>query len=138
MVSDLDLDVFFCPNEDCRDYGKKGFGNIVFKERYGKHNTALLKCRSCKKTFSENRGTVFFGLKSEREKILMALKIYAEKGSIRGTARAMGVKKDTVMEWLKLAGEHCEEVTKYLVEDLHLSQIQADEIHSFIKKRKAT
>ncbi len=41
-----------------------------------------------------------------------------EKGSIRGTARAMGVNKDTVASWLKRAGEHCEEVTDYLFRDL--------------------
>lgn len=136
LKKDLDLSMFFCPNKDCRDYGKKGLGNIVLKERYGKHDTALLKCRSCKKTFSENKGTVFFGLKTEREKVLMALKIFAEKCSIRGTARAMGVKPDTIMDWLRLAGEHCEEVMKYLIEDLHLTQIQADEICSLLKKRR--
>ena len=34
---------FFCPNGMCPDYGKRGKGNIVLKERYGKRNTALLK-----------------------------------------------------------------------------------------------
>jgi len=52
------LDEFFCPNEASSDYGKKkGRENIVLKERYGKQygkqNTALLRCKTCKKTFSE-------------------------------------------------------------------------------------
>ena len=52
------LDEIFCPNEASSDYGKKkGRENIVLKERYGKQygkqNTALLRCKTCKKTFSE-------------------------------------------------------------------------------------
>jgi hypothetical protein len=61
--------------------------------------------------------------------------VLVEKGSIRGTARAMGVDKDSVALWLKRAGEHCEEVTKYLLRDLNLSQVQIDEIWTFVKKR---
>ncbi len=57
-----------------------------------------------------------------------------EKGSIKGTARAMGADKDSVALWLKRAGEHCEEVTEYLLRDLNLSQVQIDEIWTFIKK----
>ncbi|RCV65371.1 hypothetical protein C5S53_04115 [Methanophagales archaeon] len=59
-----------------------------------------------------------------------------EKGSIRGTARAMGADKDSVALWLKREGEHCEEVTEYLLRDLNLSQVQIDEIWTFIKKRQ--
>ena len=48
----------------------------------------------------------------------------------------MGVDKVTVASWLKRAGEHCEEVTDYLLRDLKLSQVQIDEIWSFVKKDK--
>jgi len=57
-----------------------------------------------------------------------------EKGGIRGTARAMGVDKDSGALWLKRAREHCEEVRDYLLRDLNLSQVQIDEIWTFIKK----
>ena len=52
-MGEVKLDEFFCPNEAYPDYGKKGRGNIVLKERYGKQNTALLRCKSCNKTFSD-------------------------------------------------------------------------------------
>jgi len=54
----------------------------------------------------------------------------AEKGSIRSTARVMGADKDSVALWLKRAGEHCEEVTEYLLSDLNLSQVQINHPHS--------
>ena len=56
-MREVKLDEFFCPNEASSDYGKKGRENIVLKERYGKQygkqNTVLLRCKTCKKTFSE-------------------------------------------------------------------------------------
>jgi len=62
MTSEIDLSQFWCWNEECPDYGKQGNENIVIKQRYGKDNRALLKCRTCKDYFRETRGTVFFGL----------------------------------------------------------------------------
>lgn len=135
-MGEVKIDEFFCPNEACPDYGKKGKGNIRLKEYYGKQDTALLRCKTCKKTFSENRGTPFFGLHTPKETVLRSMAMLVEKGSIRGTARAMGVDKDTVVSWLKRAGAHCEEVTDYLFRDLKLSQVQIDEIWTFIKKRQ--
>jgi transposase-like protein len=97
-MGEENIDEFFCPNEACPDYGKKGKGNIRLKEHYGKPDTALLRCKTCKKTFSENRGTPFFGLHTPKETV-------------------------------------CEKVTEYLLRDLNLSQVQVDEIWTFIKKR---
>ncbi|MCD6455201.1 MAG: hypothetical protein J7K81_00170 [Methanophagales archaeon] len=57
-----------------------------------------------------------------------------EKGSIRGTARAMGADKDSVALWLKRAGEHCEEVTEYLLRDLFQSVCQSMHVHFILFK----
>lgn len=100
----------------------------MLKERYGKQNTELLRCKTCKRTFSENSGTPFFGLHTPKETVLRSMAMLVEKGSIRGTARAMGVDKDSVVIWLKRDGEHCDKVTGYLSQDLNLSQVQIDEI----------
>ena len=48
-MGEVNLGEFFCPNEACPDHGKRGRGNIVLKERYGKQNTALLRCKTCNK-----------------------------------------------------------------------------------------
>ena len=44
----------------------------------------ILKCKTCGKTFSERRGTFFFGLRTPREEVLRALAMLPEKGGIRG------------------------------------------------------
>ena len=134
METNLDLSKFWCWQKDCPDYGKKGSGNIVLKERYGKDNRALLKCKTCSHCFAETHGTPFFGLNTSMDEVCRTLAEIPEKGSIRGVARSSGHDKSTICRWIDLAGKHCREVTDYYLKELHLDRVQVDEIWSFIKK----
>jgi len=136
MKSQINLHEHSCCHEGCPDYGKRGLGNIVIKERYGKNDRALLKCKTCGHCFSETRGTIFFGLNTPEEEVLKVLAQLVEKGSIRGVARSTKHDKNTICRWLKKAAEHCREVNKYFLHNLHLTQVQIDEIWSFCKKTK--
>jgi len=118
MCSNIDVSRYWCPNRECPDYGEKGRRNIVLKEKYGKEERWLLKCKTCGHCFSETRDTIFFGLMTPREEVLRTLAMIPEKGSIRGTARATGHDKNAICRWLKIAGEHCKEVTDYFLKDL--------------------
>lgn len=133
-----DTSQFCCPNEECPDYGKRGKGNIVRNRRYGKQRTQLLKCKTCGESFSENRGTPFFNLRTPKEEVVDALQTLAERGSLRGTARVTGHKKDTVASWQKRAGEHAEVLREYLLHDLHLDRLEVDELYTFVKKKRRT
>jgi len=136
ITSEIDFSQFFCWNKDCTDYGIKNQGNIVLKERYGKNNHLLLKCKTCKKCFSETRGTIFFELNTSDEEVLRTIAMIPEKGSIRGVARATGHSKDTICRWLEIAGRHAEEVTTYFLKNLNLTRVEVDEIWSYLKKAK--
>ncbi|MBS7609667.1 hypothetical protein KEJ19_03730 [Candidatus Bathyarchaeota archaeon] len=57
-----------------RDYGKYGLGNITLKERYGHKAKMLLLCRTCSRTFSENRGKPFFRLRISYEQLYKILR----------------------------------------------------------------
>jgi len=135
-MSDINLSDYWCHHEGCQDYGIRDKGNIVVKERYGKNDRALLKCRTCGHCFSETRGTIFFGLSTSDEEVLNVLAQLVEKGSIRGVARATSHDKNTICRWLKRAAGHCKEVNYYFLKHLHLTQVQIDEIWSFCKKTK--
>lgn len=115
MEFNLDLSKFWCWQKDCPDYGKKGAGNIVLKERYGKDNRALLKCRTCRHCFSETHVTLFFGLNTSMDEVCRTLAAIPEKGSIRGVARSSGHDKSTICRWVDLAGKHRIEVTDYFL-----------------------
>ena len=69
-------------------------------------------------------------------RVLRTLAIIPEKGSIRGVARATGHDKDTISKWLEIAETHCEEVTKYFLQNLNLTRVDVDEIWEFIQKQK--
>jgi ribosomal protein L31E len=50
----------------------------------------------------------------------------------------MGVSKDTVSRWRDRAAEHVEEVSRELMKKLNLTQVQIDELWSFIQKKRKT
>jgi len=127
----------FCPNESCKDYCKKGEGNIIFVWKYGKGDTQnLFKCITCSTKFSERKGTPFYGFNLEEEKILQVLKCLVEGNGIRATARITSVAKNTVTKIARKFGAHMKEVHDYFVKGYHLEECQLDELWTFIKKKK--
>jgi transposase-like protein len=126
-----------CPNPKCKKYGKKGLGNVVSNGTYRTRSTGkarLFLCRTCGKAFSSRTGTAFFDLRSPRKKVLMGLRLLAEGLGLRGTSRVLEIKLDTIRRWLATAALHCEQVSDMLVRDLNLSQVQVDELWTFVKK----
>lgn len=117
-------------------YGRVGAGNVWRHGTYGSRGRRRYACKVCGKTWSETRGTALYNLRTDMNTILRALAMLVERGSIRGTARAMGVKEDTVSRWLERASKHSEEVSRHLMGNLNLTQVQVDEIWSFIKKKE--
>ena len=126
-----------CPNPKCKQYGKKGLGNVVSNGTYRTRSTGkarLFLCRTCGKAFSSRSGTAFFDLRSPRKKVLMGLRLLAEGLGLRGTSRVLEIKLDTIRRWLATAALHCEQVSDMLVRDLNLSQVQVDKLWTFVKK----
>ena len=60
----------------------------------------------------------------------------AEGQSIRATARIFGVDKDTVLFWLRRAGQHSQQVSAYLIVNHKVKQIQLDELWTFVVKKE--
>jgi len=131
----VDLSNYFCPNQKCKDHGIRGKGNITTSTRYGKHNTQLLRCKTCNQRFSENRNTVFMYSNYSKETIQRIILAIAECNSIRGTARLLELDKDGVNRVVLKAGEHCKIILGNLIKDLCLNECQLDELWTFIKKR---
>lgn len=126
-----------CPNPRCKRGGKPGLGNVVSNGTYRTRSTGkarLFLCRACGKAFSSRTGTAFFGLRTPKQTVLLGLRLLAEGLGLRGTARALEVKLDTVRGWLAAAAQHCESVSQMLLRELKLSQVQVDELWTFVKK----
>ena len=133
----IDTSMYFCPHEDCSNYGKVGPDNqITGAGTYGKYQTQLLRCKVCGRRFSARRGTPLFDLKADEQTFYDVIVCLAEGNGIRATARIKKVDKDTVAAWLDKASRHAEAVSRYLMVHLHFEAVQLDEFWSFVKKKK--
>ena len=132
-----ELEKCFCPNNQCKDYGLRGQGNIAIRGKYGKDKSRdLLYCRTCGKRFAATRANALFGMHLPAETIQQIIHHAAEGVGVRATARLLGLDKDTVNRVILRAGEHCARVLSGLLTSLQLTEAQLDELWTFVKKRK--
>jgi len=132
MEISVNLWDFFCPNESCTDYGKRGSGNIVIYDRYGRDRRKLLKCRTCNSKFSERRSTFFFGLHTEEGKIRQVILYLLEGKSFREAASAAKIDKDTVQRIWKKFVAYCEESMEALLKEFN---IELEDLISLLYRR---
>lgn len=132
-----ELEQYFCPNEQCKDYGLRRKGNIAVRGKYGKDKSRdLLYCRTCGKRFAATRASALFGLHLSSETVQQIIHHAAEGVGVRATARLLEMDKDTVNRVILRAGEHCARVLSDLLTSLELTEVQLDELWAFVKKRK--
>src|SRR5437764_3183150 len=101
----------YCPNPDCKYYKLMKGGNISSIATYMSNSgrRRIFRCSKCEKSFSETRDTVFYDLRSREEKIMMALKMLLVKVDLSGISFVLGVKEETILEWLRRAAEKARE-----------------------------
>jgi hypothetical protein len=126
-----------CPNKDCVDYGKAGGNNIATRGKYGKnHDKVLLYCRTCGKRFASTQNTPLFGAHLSADQVYQVIHHAAEGVSVRATSRLLGINKATVNKVIVKVGEHCQEILRGLMTSLHMTEVQLDELWSFVKKKR--
>lgn len=110
-----DLQKFICWNEKCSEYKKpNNDGHIIFSHMDGmKKDIMFLRCKVCGKKFSENKGTMFYWKKKDRDMISKVLTATSEGMGIRAAARTFGIDKDTVLAWVKQGGKHSQKVENF-------------------------
>jgi IS1 family transposase len=85
----------------------------------------------------ETHGTIFHGKQAAVELIVRVLACLAEGLGIRATARVFEVAPNTVLQWLVEAAEQLQAFAAYFLRDLHLEQLQLDELYAILRERKA-
>jgi IS1 family transposase/transposase-like protein len=128
-----------CPNPDCSHYRLMHRGNISAVSTYmtpsGKRR--IFRCSKCERPFSETRDTVFFDLRTPEEKVIMALKMLLVKVALGDIGFVLGVTEETVLAWLRRAAQKAHEINAHLLRDLPVTQVQLDEMWSFIRRKHA-
>lgn len=93
----------FCPNEGCPDYGKlqkdQSIPNLK-KIGFTRAGVQRHQCKTCKGTFTETRGSIFYRKTTHEYQIPETLALLADGNRISSLTRAKGYKEDTILEWL--------------------------------------
>src|SRR4030043_451794 len=132
MQIPIRLTEFVCPNNLCHDHGKKGQGNIVLYDRYGRNQRKLLKCKTYNSTLSERRSSFFFGLHTKETTIKEVIHHLLEGMSFREAAIASDLDKDTVQRIWKRFLLSCEDSVESLLKEFN---IKLEDLISLLYKR---
>src|SRR6266581_10271 len=100
----MDTSQQFCPNEACSARGQIGQGNIVIHDR----KRQRYRCKTCKQTFSARRGTMFEGLRTSRELVVIVVTLLAFGCPVQAIVQAYGLDERTVASWRDRAGSQCQ------------------------------
>ena len=131
----------FCPNEDCEDYGQTGRSNI---RKFGKTEKGVQRhqCKTCHSTFVETKGTLFYRRRTAAVDIIEALAMLGEVMRISSISRVKGFKEDTILDWLREAAQHAEQVEAILLDKYRMGQAQIDGLWAYVghkgKKRSVS
>jgi transposase-like protein len=93
-------------------------------------------CTACNGYFPEHHGTVLHGKRAPVELIVRVLACLAEGLGIRATARVFEVDPNTVLQWLVEAAEHLRAFSRYFLCDVHVKQVQLDELYAVLRDVK--
>ena len=112
----LPIERFFCHNSDCPDHGKRGHGNLYSRGWSGRgKRIRLVYCRTCKKSYSERKGTALERSRLPPDKAVSVLDHLREGCGVRATSRLTGVSRDAVSRHLAKAGGQAKNLHDELV-----------------------
>jgi hypothetical protein len=134
---EVDTSRHFCPHNGCDYRGWLGRGNLRANGHPSGGPWRQFHCTSCKGYFLETHGTIFHGKQAAVERIVHVLACLAEGLGIRATARVFEVAPHTVLQWLVEAAEQLRAFSAYFLCDLHLEQLQLDELYAVLRDLKA-
>jgi IS1 family transposase len=132
----VDISHHFCPDPDCRYGGWTGLGNISANGHPSGGPWRQLHCSRCGGYFLETHGTPFHGKRVSPDTLVWAIAALAEGLGIRAVARVFEVDPNTVLLWLVEAADHLEAFSRHFLYDVHVDQIQLDELFALLSAVK--
>src|SRR5689334_4836773 len=133
----VDTSQHFCPHTDCDYRGWLGLNNLRANGHPSGDPWRQLHCTACDGYFPEHHGTIVHGKRAAVEIIVRVVACLAEGLGIRATARVFEVAPNTVLQWRVEAAEHLRAFSAYFLCDLHLEQLQLDELYAVLRDLQA-
>src|SRR4029450_11147723 len=132
----VDTSQHFCPHAGCDYRGWLGLGNLRANGHPSGGPWRQFYCRSSTGYFLEPHDTLFHGKRMSVELIVRILACLAEGLGIRAAARVSEVDPNTVLQWLVEGAEQLQAFTSYFLCDVHVHQLQLDELYAVIRDLK--
>jgi transposase-like protein len=135
--SDGSLDGFACPNPDCCDFNRFGVGNLSVSDWIGKGQAIRrLYCSTCKKRFSERKGSLMEDAKLPEDVVVRIVKCLGHGCSIEATADICEVDPRTVKRYTTVAGRRAEDFHQLQLERLEQppAVVELDELHGRVSR----
>ena len=120
----------FCLNEACKDYQKVNHGNMM---KYGKTDKGVQRhfCKTCKKSFTETKGTMFYRCRHTEEEIAECMSMLGDRNSLAAIHRMKGIKEESVAKWLEKAADHIKQF-EHIIRKKKLSRVQLDALWTYV------
>ncbi len=123
-----------CPCPKCTLHGQSGKQNIV------RHGFFMLKrgrrrryrCNACGRTFASSLGTAYYRLPSPRKTFDEVAELRSEGVSISTVARVKRLSWNTVARWNERAAAHARKFNDRRTQGYEITELQADEIRTFV------
>lgn len=68
---------------------------------------------------------------------MMALKMLLVRVDLAGICFVLGVTEETILEWLKRAARKATEINAHLLREVHVTEVQLDEMWNFIERKQS-
>jgi len=127
-----------CPNRECPLAGIAAFGNIIghgfYKTKWGRRRR--YRCGTCRKTFCSNSGTPYHRIQHRRTTFDDVVNLSVEGLNKSAIARVKRIAWNTVDRWLEKAAASCHRFNDQKIDRVAISELQADEIRTFIRGKE--
>ena len=120
----------FCWNEVCEDYQKVHHGNMIKNGKTDKGVQRYL-CKTCKNSFTETKGTMFYRCRHTEEEIVECMAMLGDRSSLAAIHRIKGIKEETICKWLERAATHTEQFDQ-IIREKKLSRVQFDALWTYV------
>ncbi len=94
------------------------------------------RCKKCRSTFCSTANTAYYRLQHRRNTFDEVAALSVEGVSKSAIARVKRIGWNTVARWLERAAAYCKQFNDETIRDLHVLELQADEIRTFLGDKK--
>jgi len=105
---------------------------------FGTHRNGLrrFRCGQCGKTYTEAHAKPLGAMTVNPEMAVLAIRMLLEGSSVRSVERTTELHRDTILKLLVVAGEKCEKIMGRYVRNVSVSDVECDEVWSFLGKKQ--